>query len=430
MFKSIFTFSFVIAFLFFLNAQAASASEVKLTVTDDSYISQGNPDSIYGNKVTLTSATLQPQSHDIMLLKFSTSRLPKGSSISSAKLLLTSYSCSGDDASPQYGLGYLDRDWNEETVRWNGRPQISLDLDVIDASPTVKSFDVTKAVAKWLENPTTNYGVAIVVQGGPYGCNFYSKEKTTDAINLVVRYQAPDTTKPTISQTKTNNVTTNGAVITWATNEDASSYVDFYTITPNTGLPSILNAGRNDSTKTHSVTLTNLAAGKKYYFRVRSADATKNEAISSYTTFTTKPLLLATTMRVSLPPLVLQTASTPGPTTTPSPQSSPTAETDDLRPMDYIGDTVIQDTPIPSGSPGMSALEATTSGVSNDSSVPSSPNRMTSVVAALLAVIGLLIALMMVIILKKKPISVPTIETQEPKSTKSESIKEKVADRE
>lgn len=183
----------VIVLSFFLLAffsKQAKAAEVELTLTDDTYIFNNSPDSIYGSSNTLTIAANE-QGYKLILLKFSTSKIPAGSTINSADLLMTSSSCIGDFSRPELRLSYADRDWNEETLRWTSRPRSGMDIDVIDGKPEVKSFDVTQAVKKWFDHSTENNGVIMELNGGPYSCNFSSKEKGSTAVNLIVNYTAP-----------------------------------------------------------------------------------------------------------------------------------------------------------------------------------------------------------------------------------------------
>ncbi len=83
-----------------------------------------------------------------------------------------------------------------------------------------------------------------------------------------------DVTPPVITNV---NVTTNAsgtAVITWTTDENADSRVDFGTT------QSSLNQNSSDIniTTTHSITLNNLVPGYTYYFRVSSADPAANSS--------------------------------------------------------------------------------------------------------------------------------------------------------
>ncbi len=86
----------------------------------------------------------------------------------------------------------------------------------------------------------------------------------------------PDTTPPTISDIQVLNITGETARVAWATNESATSRVEF-------GLSINYELGsREDLTLTldHSQLLTGLASENRYHFRVRSRDAAGNESVS------------------------------------------------------------------------------------------------------------------------------------------------------
>jgi len=73
------------------------------------------------------------------------------------------------------------------------------------------------------------------------------------------------------------------ATITWSTNENATSYVE-YGLTTSYGRM----YGNSSQTQTHSVNLpSDLVYSTQYHFKVHSADSSGNEAISDDTTFTT-----------------------------------------------------------------------------------------------------------------------------------------------
>lgn len=94
----------------------------------------------------------------------------------------------------------------------------------------------------------------------------------------------PDTTPPTITNIAAVPGTTS-ATITWSTNEDATSSVD-YGATTSYGN----NAASAALSQAHSVELTGLTPNTTYHFRVTSEDAAHNSAGSSDLTFATKPL--------------------------------------------------------------------------------------------------------------------------------------------
>ncbi len=93
----------------------------------------------------------------------------------------------------------------------------------------------------------------------------------------------PDTTAPVISAVVAGSLSTTGATITWTTNENSTTQVEFGTTT-SYGATSALNASLVTA---HSVVLTGLTPNTVYNFRVWSKDAANNTATSSNMTFTT-----------------------------------------------------------------------------------------------------------------------------------------------
>jgi len=93
----------------------------------------------------------------------------------------------------------------------------------------------------------------------------------------------PDTTPPVISAVVVGAVSSSGGTVSWTTNEASSSQVDYGT-TSSYGSSSALNSSL---VLAHSVTLSGLAAGTTYHYRVRSQDAASNLATSSDFNFTT-----------------------------------------------------------------------------------------------------------------------------------------------
>jgi phosphodiesterase/alkaline phosphatase D-like protein len=99
----------------------------------------------------------------------------------------------------------------------------------------------------------------------------------------------PDTTAPVISQVSASNITTSTATITWTTDVGATSQVE-YGLTTSYGSTTTLD---DDLVYGHSVSLTGLTAGTTYHYRVKSKDASENEAVSGDYTFTTESLPIA-----------------------------------------------------------------------------------------------------------------------------------------
>ncbi len=105
----------------------------------------------------------------------------------------------------------------------------------------------------------------------------------------------------------TASPSTTSATITWSTDEASTSRVDYGTSS------SSLSSNVVDSTlvTAHSLTVSGLAAGTTYYFRVTSVDAASNTSTSPSTNFA--PLSFTTTA-VNAPPVISAVASIPGST--------------------------------------------------------------------------------------------------------------------
>jgi glucose/arabinose dehydrogenase len=93
----------------------------------------------------------------------------------------------------------------------------------------------------------------------------------------------PDTTPPVISAVGSSGITSSGANISWTTNEASDTQVEYGT-TLSYGSSSPLNTSMVTS---HSVSLSGLAPGTPYNYRVKSRDAAGNLATSGNFTFTT-----------------------------------------------------------------------------------------------------------------------------------------------
>ena len=100
-----------------------------------------------------------------------------------------------------------------------------------------------------------------------------------------------DTTPPTISNLS-HNPSSSSAVISWNTNESATSRVFYDTVSRpgDTDGSQYAQASANDLTAdntSHSITLTSLTSSTTYYYKIRSADAAGNATFSSQQSFLT-----------------------------------------------------------------------------------------------------------------------------------------------
>ena len=100
--------------------------------------------------------------------------------------------------------------------------------------------------------------------------------------NLVLATGVTDFAAPVIANVQATNVTGTSALITWTTNENSNSVIE-YGLT--TGYGSTISNSTNVTS--HSITLSNLAANTLYHFRVKSTDPFGNAAASEDNTFQT-----------------------------------------------------------------------------------------------------------------------------------------------
>jgi RHS repeat-associated protein len=126
------------------------------------------------------------------------------------------------------------------------------------------------------------------------GTLYHYRVKSRDAGgNLAVSgdfsFTTPDTTPPVISNVVAGGATATSATITWNTNENSDSQVEYGTTTAygqSTALdPALVTA--------HSQGLSGLTPGTLYHYRVKSRDAAGNLAVSGDFTFTTAQNVLS-----------------------------------------------------------------------------------------------------------------------------------------
>lgn len=138
-----------------------------------------------------------------------------------------------------------------------------------------------------LSRDTNYYGDGTVALNGTY----YYKVTSTDEDGNVSYFSATvsgiangvldggeggggtDIIAPTITNVQKTSITTNSALITWDTNEFATSTVGFSLNVGDFGAEMGVDGYEQDG---HSVLLTGLIPDKKYYFQIKSADITGN----------------------------------------------------------------------------------------------------------------------------------------------------------
>lgn len=103
------------------------------------------------------------------------------------------------------------------------------------------------------------------------------------AVASATTNSSSDTQAPVISNIGSSQITRNSASISWNTDKDSDSQVEYGTTISYGSLISV-NSGMGP---THSISLTGLVGGTTYHFRVKSKDAAGNLATSADGTFTT-----------------------------------------------------------------------------------------------------------------------------------------------
>ncbi len=148
------------------------------------------------------------------------------------------------------------------------------------------------------EDTTNSYSISwdtATVSNGSYSLTAMARDGAgnqgiSPAITVTVSNVAADTTPPVISSVAASSVTSSGAGITWTTGEASDSQVE-YGVSTSYGSATPL---ATNMITAHAVTLGGLTPATIYHYRVRSADAAGNAAVSGDFTVTTAPVAVPT----------------------------------------------------------------------------------------------------------------------------------------
>ena len=132
-------------------------------------------------------------------------------------------------------------------------------------------------------------------ESSPYGpvngsiddVRIYNRVLSPSEISTLFVSPSPaDQVAPSISAVTASSITTSTAVITWTTDENSTSVVEYGPTTAYGQVASVAGSVTN-----HSVTITNLASGTTCHYRVRSEDSVGNVGTSIDATFLSQGLL-------------------------------------------------------------------------------------------------------------------------------------------
>ena len=149
--------------------------------------------------------------------------------------------------------------------------------------PDLRQTEVTiRKINKWLLVCAGVVCLAAIIVGAVFAINSLPREEAPDAPPV----QAPpvveeepvsvDDTAPLISGVSVQAAGRTGAIIAWTTDEAATSQVEYALVASE----SSATVPDTNLVTSHTVTLSGLTAGTAYSFRVKSKDASGNEAVS------------------------------------------------------------------------------------------------------------------------------------------------------
>ena len=190
---------------------------------------------------------------------------------------------------------------NSATITWTTNKPATSRVDY-GTSPTSLTQPVSSTT------PVTSHSLTLpnLITGTTYYYRVSSQDSLGNVSTSPILTESPatfvprDVTPPVISSISVVPGT-NSAVITWSTNENASGTV-FYGTSPSSLTLTVSNPALATS---QSVTLTGLAIGVTYYFRVQATDAASNSSLSP----TGTPLSFTTIDNT--PPVITSVTATP-----------------------------------------------------------------------------------------------------------------------
>ena len=140
-----------------------------------------------------------------------------------------------------------------------------------------------------IESPVTSH--TILLSGLTPGTEYFFLARSRDASenvgsSAILSFTTLDNSGPEISNVSVGPITENAAVVTWTTDEPADSQVLLGSGLANLDLRTTI-ADQNPRVINHSVTVSPLEEGTRYFFQVRSRDSSGNPSVSPLSDFET-----------------------------------------------------------------------------------------------------------------------------------------------
>ena len=178
-------------------------------------------------------------------------------------------------------LRALKEAWEENNVTWLTKPVAEeTDLGYIDA---VIAGEWQGSALHEAVSGNGVYDFALLGLGETVSCD--SRESVNHQPELIIALREKDAAAPVLAEVVAREVTSHGAIITWKTNEPATSLITF-------GLSGGEERSVSDTTDfafTHRLVLRNLQPYKKYHCRVQSVDPAGNRTLATELQFETLP---------------------------------------------------------------------------------------------------------------------------------------------
>lgn len=270
-----------------------TSSSARITWTtdevSDTQVEYG-PTTSYGSSSTLAPAQVTSHTVDLVGLTAGTvynyrvkSKDPSNNLAISSNGTFTTTAIVDSTPPNISGVGAANLTPNSATINWTTNEASD---SQVEYGPTVAYENGTTTL-----NPSLVTSHSVGLTGLTASTTYHYRVKSRDgAGNLATGVDntfstpaPPDTVGPIISNILASGITASGATISWITNENSSSRVDY-------GLTTSYGSSVVDSTlvMSHSVALSGLASGTIYHFKVTSVDASSNSTASSDGTFTTQ----------------------------------------------------------------------------------------------------------------------------------------------